>query len=831
MGGFDELLFGSEGMELSYRICKSQKEKVKSILYFPDVIVYHDHCPEGPVQAEKILRQHWMALLAWRKDNDITGYKELVHSLYPGNKAVFENKDNYSWILNVAIYLQRNFPEEAVEWAEKAVALSPDGLKGCYFLGSLYTWFGRYDEALTLLERIYEPLRNSAMSGGSEFISSEFKDQVDIRECYASMCTKLAQCYMQTYQYQKVKQVYTDLLNDPNLILAEEQRADILNVLKKLERTPPAPIIAEKKNSTVVSAKSEQDYLVSAIVSTYNSEKFLRGCLEDLEQQTIADKLEIIVINSGSQENEEAIVHEYQQKYNNIVYIKTEQREGIYTAWNRAIKVARGTFLTNANTDDRHREDALEIMAETLLANPDVALVYGDQICTDTPNGTFTNHHATEMAKRPEYSQERLLFGCCVGSQPMWRKSLHNELGYFDDTLTCAGDWDFWLRVSNKYKFKHIPKFLGLYYYNKDGIEHGKKIHSLYERYVVGRRYGNPYISVIPLYTSKNNPLVSVIMPAYNAAEHIAEAIESVLIQNYRNFELIVVDDGSTDDTKDIVASFKDDKIKYLYKDNGGPSSARNLAISKAKGQYIMPLDADDMMTPDSIAKHLAEFEKHPDVDLVYCDVLLIGENSNPIRIMNKPEYQDRRYLIRDLLRAGHPVVPFRLGIRRSVFDRIGFYDEDLLIAEDYDMMRRFVKAGLKAHHLSELLHLRRMHTDSLSINYSAQKMKCHFEVIKRYIDTFAYNELFPDVAWDKIAPQLRQLHAKCLAAGTYLAIGQNYVKTKAVEYSRIAFDLACSELNDCVKMDPENQGLQQLLQKSELIRARYTKAPQQVVS
>ena len=479
MGGFDELLFGSEGMELSYRICKAQKEKVKSILYFPDVIVYHDHCPEGPVQTEKILRQHWMALLAWRNDNEITGYKELVHSLYPGNKAIFEdNHKNYEWIINVAIYLHKNFPEEAVKWAKKAVALRPDGFKGCYIIGSLYTCFGRYDEALALLERIYEPLRNSAMSGGSEFISSEFKDQVDIRESYASMCTKLVQCYMQTNQYQKLKQVYTDLLNTPNLMLAEEQKADILNVLTKLDRIPPAPIIAEKKNNTVVSAKSEQDYLVSAIVSTYNSEKFIRGCLEDLENQTIADKLEIIVINSGSQENEEAIVHEYQQKHNNIVYIKTEQREGIYTAWNRAIKVARGTFLTNANTDDRHREDALEIMSETLLTNPDVALVYGDQICTDTPNCTFANHHAIEMAKRPEYSQERLLFGCCVGSQPMWRKSLHNELGYFDDTLTCAGDWDFWLRISisSRYKFKHIPEFLGLYYYNENGIEHGRKI-------------------------------------------------------------------------------------------------------------------------------------------------------------------------------------------------------------------------------------------------------------------------------------------------------------------------------------------------------------------
>jgi len=833
-GGFDELLFGTEGMELSYRICKAQKEKVKSILYFPDVVVYHDPSPQGPAQTERKLRQHWMELLAWRKDNDITGYKELVHSLYPGNKAIFENNSNdYTWVINVALYLQKNFPEEAIEWAKKAVALRPDGFKGCYILGSLYIWFGRYDEALVLLERIYEPLRNSAMSGGSDFISSEFEEQVDISECYSSVCTQLAQCYMQTNQYHKLKQVYTNLLNNPNLILAEEQKADILNVLTKLDKTLPTPLIAEKKNNITVSAKSEQDYLVSAIVSTYNSEKFLRGCLEDLEQQTIADKLEIIVINSRSQENEEAIVREYQQKHNNIVYIETEQHEGIYTAWNRAIKVARGTFLTNANTDDRYREDTLEIMAETLLTSPDVALVYGDQICTDTPNGTFANHHAIEMARRAEYSHERLLFGCCVGSQPMWRKSLHAELGYFDDTLTCAGDWDFWLRISisSRYKFKHIPEFLGLYYYNENGIEHGRKIHSLYERYIVGKRYGNPYISVIPLYTSKDNPLVSVIMPAYNAADYVAEAIESILIQNYRNFELIVIDDGSTDNTKDIVINFKDDKIKYFYKNNGGPSGARNLAINKSKGQYIMPLDADDMMTPHFIAKHLAEFEKHPDVDLVYCDDCLINEDSKPIRVIERPEYTDRKMLIRDLFRCGFPVVPFRTCIKRSVFDKIGFFDENLRMAEDYDMIRRFVKMGLKIQHLPGALYLRRITPNSLSRNFTSQNAKFHFDVVGRFTDTFTCDELFPDVVWDEIAPQMRQLHAKCLTAGTYLAIGQDYVKTKATECSRTAFDLACSELNDCVKMDPGNQGLRQLLQKSKLIRARYTKAPQQLVS
>ena len=121
------------------------------------------------------------------------------------------------------------------------------------------------------------------------------------------------------------------------------------------------------------------EYLISALVSTYNSERFIRGCLEDLEAQTVANKLEIIVVNSGSEQNEESIVKEFQKKYSNIKYVKTELRETIYTAWNRAIKIARGKYLTNANTDDRHRKDALEILANELDNNPDIALVYGDQ--------------------------------------------------------------------------------------------------------------------------------------------------------------------------------------------------------------------------------------------------------------------------------------------------------------------------------------------------------------------------------------------------------------------------------------------------------------------
>ncbi len=470
-------------------------------------------------------------------------------------------------------------------------------------------------------------------------------------------------------------------------------------------------------------------------------------------------------------------------------------------------------------------------MAKTLDENPAIALVYGDQIRTDTPNDTFEDHHGTGSERRADYSHQRLLFGCCVGSQPMWRKSLHDELSYFDETLTCAGDWDFWLRISQKYDFKHIHDFLGLYYYNAEGIEHGNKIHSLYERYIVGKRYGTEYISVIPYYkTAPNDPLVSVIMPVYNGADHIAAAIESVLIQNYPKFELIIVDDGSTDNTKEHILHFKDERIRYLYKENGGPSSARNLAINKSKGRYIMPLDSDDMMTPDFIAKHLKQFEKYPEADLIYSDVLLIDSKGKPIRIMKKPEYKDRATHIRDLFHAAHPVTPFRLGIRKSVFEKIGLYDETLMVAEDYDMMRRFVQAGLKAQHLGEPLHLRRMRSDSLSRNFTARKAENHFEVVKRFADTFSYDQLFPDVQWDKIPAHIRQLHARCLTALSFVAIGKTYLKPDSITYARTAFAHACTQLDQCLKSDPENRQVRQLLSECRSLHTRCENTAQRAV-
>jgi tetratricopeptide (TPR) repeat protein len=320
----------------------------------------------------------------------------------------------------------------------------------------------------------------------------------------------------------------------------------------------------------------------------------------------------------------------------------------------------------------------------------------------------------------------------------------------------------------------------------------------------------------------KSKPLVSMIMPVYNGSGHIGRAIESVLCQSYTNFELVIVDDGSTDNTKGAVLRYNDDRINYVYKENGGVASARNFGLKQSCGMFYVMLDSDDMITPDYIARHLQEIEKHPEMDLIYCDDLLIDEQDRPIRVINRPEYSDAERFISDMFRCGFPLVHFKTFIRRSVFDRIGLYDERLIVAEDYDMMRRFVKQGLKMRHLPAPLYLRRLTaTNSLSRNFNSEKAKSHFDVVRRFTETFTPEQLFPDVQWEKLPPEQKSLLFKSKTALVYLGIGEQYAASKAPDYADTAFEMACAELDDCCKIEPENQQVRLLREKCRSIRTR----------
>ncbi len=215
---------------------------------------------------------------------------------------------------------------------------------------------------------------------------------------------------------------------------------------------------------------------VSAVVSCYNSEKFLRGRLEDLLGQTLyrQGELEIVVVNAGSKQGERYIIREF---LGCITYIET-LHETIYPSWNRGALIAKGDYLTNANADDRLRSDALETLARALDDNPDVGLVYADAYVTSTPNARW-GEACTVSDKPPyfgrlawpEFDKALLLQGYYGGPNPMWRKVLHQQFGYFDESYQLAGDFEFALRLAaNGVQFQHVAEVLGLFYDDGLGI-------------------------------------------------------------------------------------------------------------------------------------------------------------------------------------------------------------------------------------------------------------------------------------------------------------------------------------------------------------------------
>jgi O-antigen biosynthesis protein len=257
----------------------------------------------------------------------------------------------------------------------------------------------------------------------------------------------------------------TDALNNGEITRAEHLAASLLrlereNIEALLQKGQQLQICTHTtiRNGTYRS----KNYLATAIVSTYKSERFMKGRLEDLLNQSLGDQLEILIIDSASPENEVDIIAQFQQHADNIRYLRTNRRETIYQSWNRGISLAKGEFITNANCDDRLKHDALERLATKLMQNPKAGFAYADFKITTKENETFQANHALEVTSRPPYELNALLENCITGSQPVWRRSLHNSVGMFDICYASAADYDFFIRCSNTADGISIDEPLGL---------------------------------------------------------------------------------------------------------------------------------------------------------------------------------------------------------------------------------------------------------------------------------------------------------------------------------------------------------------------------------
>jgi hypothetical protein len=210
---------------------------------------------------------------------------------------------------------------------------------------------------------------------------------------------------------------------------------------------------------------------VSIITSVYDGDDHIGGFMSDITSQTIFDRCELIMIDSNSPGNERDVILKYAEKYDNIVYKRLDSDPGIYGAWNEAIEMSTGDILTNANLDDRRARNQIEVMVKALMNNPEIDLVYSFSYRTDTPNETYEkNSSAGRIYQTYNFSKENMV-KCLPGEMPLWRKSVHEKCGLFDDSYKSAGDWEMWLRaVDNGSSFKRVDGVHGLYYENPTGL-------------------------------------------------------------------------------------------------------------------------------------------------------------------------------------------------------------------------------------------------------------------------------------------------------------------------------------------------------------------------
>ena len=357
---------------------------------------------------------------------------------------------------------------------------------------------------LPIFEAVYSglPVICPAWSGQIDFLSVETTNDRTGKQSKQSYFTKVKHtlktvapevvwntvigkdhqwCYVDQEHYKKsLREFYTKNSNIPvarrqveNLknwteeVFAEEKQYKLLQLYLSGEEAIP-PIVETSSLPKI-----------SIITSVYNGDEFIEGFMKDITQQSIfKEKCELVIINANSPGNEEEVIQKYIKEFpDNIIYKKLETDPGIYGVWNLGVELATGEYLTNANLDDRKDTKSLEVHARELYNNPEVDLVYAASYLTHKPNQTLeTKDPEWQLYNVPEFSKEAMVRGNPPHQSPMWRKSLHESHGLFDNKYFSAGDWEMWLRATFVgSKFKKIDGILGLYYFNPTGISTNKE--------------------------------------------------------------------------------------------------------------------------------------------------------------------------------------------------------------------------------------------------------------------------------------------------------------------------------------------------------------------
>ena len=493
---------------------------------------------------------------------------------------------------------------------------------------------------------------------------------------------------------------------------------------------------------------SKKKPIVSVIMPTYNPKPYIYEALNSILSCIYSPNsyrtckrpvYEIIIINDGSTDPDSLKILDNLKSLG--FKILNKRNGGISSARNMGIKEARGKYIFALDDDNHAGLEYMRKAVDVMEKDPSVMMVYSDcELFGDR----------TGVRRITGKNLSRIGLENCIDACAVYRKSMWETLGGYDETILGLEDWEFWLSgLAKGYKYYHIPEILFRYRVRKESktYNYTAKVYNHIFFYII-RKHRKFYSAFYLL------PKISLITPVYNPpVDLLINMLDSVVNQVYDNWELCIAD-GSTDPA--VHRILEDYRIKYcrikinFLDHNGGIVSNSNEAINMATGDYLALLDHDDTLTELALFEVVKAINHNPDLDILYSDETII----EPDRTWTYHKQEYSLFNIRRVNIFNHLTV-----YKKSLIDKVGPFKEGFEGAQDHELALRACEHAKKVIHLPKVLYNWKVTANSFTFtsegkdkcNQSSKKaLKEHFQrlglkpKIERIEDTFSCNFTLP---------------------------------------------------------------------------------------
>jgi glycosyltransferase involved in cell wall biosynthesis/MoaA/NifB/PqqE/SkfB family radical SAM enzyme len=569
-------------------------------------------------------------------------------------------------------------------------------------------------------------------------------------------------------------------------LLLQKKRPDYDKLIKSLTTSADAPLEywLNKKGwqgkkelysvcfESVTFQKDVNKPDISVIVISWRLHPDNLKNFQILEKQR-DQNFELIFVDNGGKEGEFDCLKPFVD-----TYVRLNKNTGAYLARNVGAVFAKAPILLFLEDDGIPKEDLVS-------SHLQMHKIYDVIVCRGVYSPK-TNNPLNRLARHYYLGPEVIPIFADLEGNVTYQSDLFYIVGGWDDEIKFGGGGlELSLRLSklNPDLRKQIYSPLPIIYHDfardeshlkskreKQNLSRIRlrKIHPNWDNYI--SKYIDFSQKFRPLLKNptnqENSVLISICIPTYNRAEYIDEAIQCVLAQTYQNFEIIVVDDGSIDDTATLVNRINDKRIRYLKKTHSGRPETRNLLIEKARGEYILWLDDDDLLDKQVLEKYMNVLENYPDTDVVYGNLSAYqGDISNQTTIFEAYDYTSNNRSILKNLVNGSGITFGGSIMRKELLERYGCFDPAYMRAQDFELWTRIAPYA-KFHKVNEIVYYYRQHGKNVSVG-NIVDMSYNGMALRGLMNRYPLETIFPDLDWSNKQKALNEAHRE-LAMNLY---------------------------------------------------------------